>query len=105
MESPLLLAGAAIVLLLVGGLLFKFFFKLLKHFILAVILAVVVALLWYQPFSTKPDPNLGKFAYGTVSNSFLGVVVADDKENGSWIVEKSGMQMKYPKSKVLLKEK
>ncbi|MFN7926687.1 MAG: hypothetical protein U0Y68_01885 [Blastocatellia bacterium] len=105
MESPLLLAGAAVAVLVVGGLLFKFFFKLLKHFILAVILAVIVAALWYQPFSTPKDPNLGKFAYGTVSNSFLGVVVADDKANGSWVVEKSGMRMKYPKSKVLLKDK
>lgn len=105
MESPLLLAGAAIAVLIVGGLLFKFFFKLLKHFILAVILAVVVALLWYRPDFSTPNPNLGKFAYGTISNSFLGVVVADDKEGGSWIVEKSGQRMKYPKSKVVLKEK
>jgi uncharacterized membrane-anchored protein YitT (DUF2179 family) len=105
MESPLYLAGAVIVLLIVGWIIFKFFFKLLKHFLFAVILAVVVAMFWYQPFSTKPDPNIGKFAYGTVSNSFLGIVVADDKENGSWIVEKSGMRMKYPKSKVLLKDK
>lgn len=99
------MAGAAIVLLVVGGVIFKFFFKLLKHFLLAIILAIVVAVFWYQPFSLSKDPNLGKFAYGTISNSFLGVVVADDKENGSWIVEKSGMRMKYPKSKVLLKDK
>ncbi len=105
MESSVFMVAAAIVLLVVGWVLFKFFFKLLKHFLLAVILAVVVALLWYQPFFTTKDPNLGKFAYGTVSNSYLGVVVANDKENGSWIVEKSGMRMKYPKSKVLLKDK
>ena len=100
MESSLFMAGAAIILLVVGWVIFKFFFKLLKHFFFALILAVVVAMFWYQPFSTTKDPNLGKFAYGTVSNSFLGVVVADDKASGSWIVEKSGMRMKYPKSKV-----
>jgi uncharacterized membrane-anchored protein YitT (DUF2179 family) len=105
MESPLLLAGIALVLLFIGWVLFKFFFRLLKHFILAVVLAVIVALFWYQPNATRPDPNIGKFAYGTVSNSFLGVVVANDKEDGSWIVEKSGMRMKYPKSKVILKDK
>lgn len=105
MESPLYLAAAVILLLIVGWIIFKFFFKLLKHFILAVILAVVVAMFWYQPFATKPDPNIGKFAYGTVSNSFLGVVVANDKEGGSWIVEKSGIRTKYSKSKVILKDK
>ena len=105
MESSLFLAGAVVVLLIVGWVLFKFFFKLLKHFLFAVILAVVVAMFWYQPFSLSKDPNLGKFAYGTVSHSFLGVVVADDKESGSWVVEKSGMRVKYPKSKVLLKDK
>jgi 4-amino-4-deoxy-L-arabinose transferase-like glycosyltransferase len=105
MESPLLLAGIVLVLLFIGWVLFKFFFRLLKHFILAVVLAVIVALFWYQPFSARPDPNIGKFAYGTVSNSFLGVVVADDKENGSWIIERSGMRTKYPKNKVILKDK
>lgn len=105
MESSLFTIGAAIVLLVVGWVIFKFFFKLLKHFILAIILAAVVAFFWYQPFSPTKDPNIGKFAYGTGSNSFLGVVVANDKEGGSWIVEKSGMRMKYSKSKVLLKDK
>lgn len=105
MESAFFIVGAATVLLVVGWVIFKFFFKLLKHFIIALILAVVVAMFWYQPFSGTKDPNIGKFAYGTVSSSFLGVVVADDKQNGSWVVEKSGMRMKYPKSKVLLKEK
>jgi uncharacterized membrane-anchored protein YitT (DUF2179 family) len=105
MESPLYLAAAVVLLLLVGWFIFKFFFRLLKHFILAAILAVVVALFWYQPFSTPQDPNIGKFAYGTSSKNFLGVVVANDKEDGSWIVEKSGIRMKYPKSKVILKDK
>ena len=105
MDSPLYLAGAVLVLLMIGWVIFKFFFRLLKHFILAIILAVTVALLWYQPSSSRPDPNLGKFAYGTNSNSFLGVVVANDKDDGNWIVEKSGMRMKYPKSKVILKDK
>lgn len=105
MDSALYLALAGVVLLIIGWVLFKFFARLLKHFILAVILAVTVALFWYQPTTTRPDPNLGKFAYGVNSNSFLGVIVANDKDDGSWIVEKSGMKMKYPKSKVIIKDK
>ncbi|HEX4950198.1 MAG TPA: hypothetical protein VFZ34_26260 [Blastocatellia bacterium] len=105
MDSSLYIIVGAIVLLVIGWVIFKFFFRLLKHFILAIILGVTVALFWYQPYSSRPDPNIGKFAYGVNSNNFLGVIVADDKEGGSWIVEKSGMKMKYPKSKVLLKDK
>ena len=105
MDSPVYIAVAAVFVLVVGWVIFKFAIRLLKHFIFAIILAVIVAVFWYAPSSSKPDPNIGKFAYGTISNSFLGVVVANDKDDGSWIVEKSGLRMKYPKSKVLLKDK
>jgi hypothetical protein len=105
MESPLYIAGAGLVLLIIGLVIFKFFARLLKHFILALILGVTVALFWYQPSTSPPDPSIGKLAYGLNSNNFLGVVVANDKDDGSWIVEKSGMRMKYPKSKVILKDK
>lgn len=105
MEFSLYLIGAAGVLLIIGWMIFKFFTRLLKHFIFAIVLGVIVAMFWYQPNYSKPDPNIGKFAYGVNSNSFLGVIVANDKEDGSWIVEKSGMKMKYPKSKVLIKDK
>lgn len=105
MDSPVYIAVGILVLFIIGWVIFKFFFRLLKHFILAIILAVTVALLWYQPSTSRPDPNLGKLAYGVNSNNFLGVVVANDKEDGSWIVEKSGMRMKYAKSKVILKDK
>lgn len=105
MESWILIAVGAVALLIIGWTIFKFFTRLLKHFIIAIILGVTVAMFWYQPTSTRPDPNIGKFAYGVNSNSFLGVIVANDKEDGSWIVEKSGMKMKYPKSKVIIKDK
>ena len=105
MDSPLYIVGGVLVLLVIGWVIFKFFTRLLKHFIFAIILGVTVALFWYQPNSSRPDPNIGKFAYGVNSSSFLGVIVANDKEDGSWIVEKSGMKMKYPKSKVIIKDK
>ena len=105
MESPLYLILAAVVLLGIGWVLFKFFTRLLKHFILAIILGVLVAMFWYRPSSLPPDPNIGKFAYGVNSGNFLGVIVANDKDDGSWIIEKSGMKMKYPKSKVIIKDK
>jgi hypothetical protein len=105
MESSLYLVVGAVVLLAVGWVIFKFFARLLKHFILAIILGVIVAMFWYPPDSTRPDPNIGKFAYGVHSGNFLGVIVANDKDEGSWIVEKSGMKMKYPKSKVVIKDK
>ncbi len=105
MDSPVYIAVGIVVLLIIGLVLFKFFTRLLKHFILAIVLAVTVALLWYQPSTSRPDPNVGKLAYGANSSNFLGVVVANDKDDGSWIVEKSGMRMKYAKSKVILKDK
>ncbi len=105
MDSSLYLVVGAVVLLIVGWVIFKFFTRLLKHFIFAIVLGVTVALLWYRPDSTRPDPNIGKFAYGVNSGNFLGVIVANDKDDGSWIVEKSGMKMKYPKSKVVIKDK
>lgn len=105
MDSSFYLIGGAVVLLIIGWMIFKFFTRLLKHFIFATILGVTVAMFWYQPTSTRPDPNIGKFAYGVNSNNFLGVIVANDKDDGSWIVEKSGMKMKYPKSKVIIKDK
>ncbi len=105
MDSSLYIAGAVLVALIVGWVIFKFFARLLKHFIFAIILGVTVALFWYQPSTSRPDPNVGKLAYGVNSNNFLGVIVANDKDDGSWIVEKSGMRMKYAKSKVILKDK
>lgn len=105
MEPSLYLVGGAVVLLIIGWMIFKFFARLLKHFILAVVLGVIVAVFWYQPQPAPSDPNVGKFAYGVNSNNFLGVIVANDKEGGSWIVEKSGMKTKYPKSKVIIKDK
>lgn len=105
MESWMLIAGGAAVLLIAGWAIFKFFTRLLKHFIFAVIFSVVVAMFWYPPTSTRPDPEIGKMAYGVNSGNFLGVIVANDKDGGSWIIEKSGMKMKYPKSKVLIKDK
>ena len=105
MESSLFLAGGVVVLLIIGWMIFKFFTRLLKHFIFAIVLGVIVAMFWYQPGTSRPDPNLGKFAYGVNSNNFLGVIVANDKEDGSWIIEKSGMKMKYPKRNVIMKDK
>lgn len=107
MESPLYLVAGALVLLIIGWVIFKFFFKLLKHFIMAAILAAAIGVFYYQPwnnFSPTKDPNIGKFVYGLSSSNFLGVVVGDDGEN-SWIVEKSGLKMKYAKGRVVLKDR
>lgn len=108
MEPSIPLAIAAVVLLIVGWVIFKFFFRLLKHFILATILAVIVAIAWYQPWNfltPAKDPNIGKFAYGVSSGNFVGVVVADDKDDNSWVVEKGGMKTKYAKGRVVLKDR
>lgn len=107
MELTAFAAVAVVIFLILAWIVFKFFFRLLKHFIIAGVLAVIVAIFWYSPFeifAPPPKPEIGKFAYGTSSKNFLGVVVADDKEGGNWIIEKSGIRSKYGKNHVTLRD-
>lgn len=97
-----------IVLLGLGWAAIKFFFRLAKHLIIALILAVILMVVWYQPWNWKnqaKDPNIGKLAYITGTDKFVGVIVGSDNSEGVWIVEMGNHRTKYSKSRLDLRSK
>lgn len=88
----------------------RFFFRLLKHIIIAVVLGAVLTLGWYYFFLYVPrDPNIGRHAYITGTEQYVGDVIgsANDEALGAvWVVKRpNGYATKYPKSRVTLKDK
>lgn len=99
---------AAIALLVVAAVLWlvwKFFFALFKHVLTALFIAAIASGVYYYVMNQPPpqDPNVGKHAYGTSSSRYLGVIEAGTED--SYVVRLGNAQTKYPKARVIVKEK
>lgn len=106
----LILIAIALVLVALGWVVVRFFFRLIKHILLALILGAVLAFGWYYMFLYTPrDPNIGKRAYVTATDQYLGEVMGssnDDQLGPVWIIKSpSGYPTKYRKSRLTLKDK
>ncbi len=86
-------------------LVWKFFFSLFKHVLTALFIAAIASGVYYYVMNQPParDPNVGKHAYGVSSNRYLGVIEAGTED--SYVVRSGGAQIKYPKAKVVIKDK
>ncbi len=106
----LIIIAGALVIVGLGWVVVRFFFRLIKHILIAVILGAVLAFGWYYLFLYAPrDPNIGKRAYVTTTDQYVGEVIAsgnDDQLGPIWIVKSpSGYPTKYRKSRLTLKDK
>ena len=99
---------SAIALLIVAAILWlvwKFFFSLFKHVLSALFIAAIASGVYYYVMNQPPpqDPNVGKHAYGTSSNRYLGVIEAGSED--SYVVRLGNAQTRYPKARVIIKDK
>lgn len=99
---------AAIALLIVAAILWlvwKFFFALFKHVLTALFIAAIASGVYYYVMSQPPpqDPNVGKHAYGTSSNRYLGVIEAGTED--SYVVRLGNAKTTIPKARVIVKAK
>ena len=88
----------------------RLFLRLLKHVVIALVIGVVVIFIWYYEFARPVrDPNVGKRAYLTSDNRYLGEVVrsGQDAQLGEvWVVRQpDGYEVKYRKSRLTLRDK
>ena len=99
---------SAIALLIVAAILWlvwKFFFSLFKHVLTALFIAAIASGVYYYVMSQPPpqDPNIGKHAYGTSSNRYLGVIEAGSDDE--YVVGLAGVKKRYPKGRLIIKDK
>ena len=102
----MLLAIALLFVLAVLWLAWKFFFSIFKHVLTAVFITILGSGIYYYVMSQPPprDPNVGKHAYGTSSNRYLGVIEAATED--SFVIKQvGGQQTKLPKARVIVKDK
>lgn len=99
---------SAIALLIVAAILWlvwKFFFSLFKHVLTAFFIAAIASGVYYYVMSQPPpqDPNVGKHAYGTSSNRYLGVIEAGSED--AYVVRLGNAKTTVPKARVIVKAK
>lgn len=106
----LIVIAGVLVIVALGWVVVRFFFRLIKHILIALILGAVLAGGWYYLFLYTPrDPNIGKRAYVTTTNEYVGEVIYsanDDLLGPVWVVKSpGGYPTKYRKSRLTLKDK
>ena len=102
----MVLAIGLLIIMAVLWLAWKFFFSIFKHVLTAVFLAVLGSGIYYYVMSQPPprDANVGKHAYGTSSNRYLGVI--ESATDDSFVIKQpGGQQTKVPKARVVVKDK
>lgn len=101
----MLLGIGLLIILSILWLVWKFFFAFFKHVLLALFLAALGSTVYFYLMNRTPpkDPNIGKYAYGTSSGRFLGVI--ETATDDSYVVKSGNAQIKYPKGRVIVKDK
>ena len=99
----------AIALLIVAAILWlvwKFFYAVFKHVLAALFIAAIASGVYYYVMNQPPprDASIGKHAYGSGTSRYLGVIEAATED--AWVIKQpDGYQVKYPKARVIIKDK